>query len=658
MQRRVSVLFAKTTIKSYFCHILKSYNMKYGFIRTATAVAAITAGDCKKNAKTIVEIAKELADKEVELVLFPELSLTSSNCGDLFLQHIFIRECEKAICDIAESTRKLNTIIVFGAPVQHGNSLYNCSVVMHKGEIKGIVPKKILKNSTTNEQRCFASGNTLPCNATLNLGGQDVPMLKEVIFATDSYCFGIEIGNESEAPLTPGVTLVCNGADIILNPSANEELADSNRQTINRIKADSRRYKSAYMYANSGWGESTSHSSYAGYNAIAECGNIIAQGDRFLTTSGYTIADIDIEKTRNQRRGDCNFAMNNITHIKVEQKTDGHTKPERKFNPLPFIPAGDMAKERLEEIFMIQATALARRIEHTKAATCVIGISGGLDSTLALLVTEKACQLANKRNRDIIAVTMPGFGTSGRTYNNALKLMNNMGVTIKEIPIKEACIQHFKDIEHDISKHDITYENSQARERTQILMDIANKENGIVIGTGDLSELALGWATYNGDHMSMYGVNASVPKTLMQHLVRHVAYNSCNNEVKETLLDIIATPISPELIPADNNGDIKQKTEDLVGPYELHDFFLYHFIRNRFSPEKIHFMAEQAFSNTYDSDTIKKWLTIFMRRFFTQQFKRSCMPDGPITGKCNLSPQGGWIMPADISGIVWNEACE
>ena len=631
--------------------------MKYGFTRTATAVPAITAGDCRKNAKAIIDIAKELADKGTELVLFPELCLTSGNCGDLFLQRTFIKECEAAINDIAINTGATNSVIVFGAPVLHNNALYNCAIVMHRGTIVGIVPKKILKSGMSNELRWFMSGNALPCNATAKIAGQEAPILSNTVFTTDSYSFGIEIGDESLAPLAPGASLATCGADIILNPSASGELADSNRQTKSRIEADSLRYKSGYMHANSGWGESTSHSAYAGYNAIAECGEIIAQGERFITASRFTIADIDIEKIRNRRRGDSNFTNNTICHTRVEQIADTNAEPERTFNTHPFIPTGDTAPERLEEIFMIQATALAQRIKHTRAATCVIGISGGLDSTLALLVTDNACRLAGKSSKDIIAITMPGFGTSGRTYNNAIKLMENMGVTIKEISIKEACIQHFKDIEHDIDIHDVTYENSQARERTQILMDIANRMNGIVIGTGDLSELALGWATYNGDHMSMYGVNASIPKTLMQHLVRHVAMNSNNAEVKTTLLDIIDTPISPELIPADNNGNIKQKTEDLVGPYELHDFFLYNFIRNGFTPEKIYFMAQKAFKGIHDAETIKKWLTTFMRRFFMQQFKRSCMPDGPITGHCNLSPQGGWIMPADINGTAWNEAC-
>ena len=631
--------------------------MKYGFTRTATAVPAITAGDCKKNAMAIIDLAKELAAKDAELILFPELCLTSSNCGDLFLQRTFIKECETAICNIATETRELNPIIVFGAPVLHNNALYNCAIVMHKGTVMCIVPKKILKSGMSNEQRWFTSGNALPCNATVKIGAHEAPIHKETIFTTDSYCFGIEIGNESQSPLAPGASLAACGADIILNPSASEELANSNTQTKNRIEADSRRYQSGYMHANSGWGESTSHSAYAGYNAIAEYGKIIAQSERFITASRYTIADIDIEKIRNRRRGNNNFTNNTICHTRIEQIANEQSEPERTFNPYPFIPTGNTAQERLEEIFMIQATALAQRIRHTRAATCVIGISGGLDSTLALLVTDKACRLAGKASTDIIAITMPGFGTSGRTYNNAIKLMENMHVTIKEISIKEACIQHFKDIEHNIDNHDVTYENSQARERTQILMDIANRLNGIVIGTGDLSELALGWATYNGDHMSMYGVNASVPKTLMQHLVRHVAMNSENAEVKATLLDIIDTPISPELIPADDNGNIKQKTEDLVGPYELHDFFLYNFIRNGYTPEKIYFMAQRAFEGIHNAETIKKWLTTFMRRFFIQQFKRSCMPDGPITGHCNLSPQGGWIMPADINGTAWNDAC-
>ena len=631
--------------------------MKYGFTRIATATPAITAGNCKSNAMEIISIARELADKNVELILFPELCLTSGNCGDLYLQPLFIKECRQAIKDVAESTKKHKSIVVFGAPVEFRNSIYNCSIICHNGEIIAVVPKKVLRNGITNEGRWFNSSNTLPCDATLEIEGKEIPFAKEAIFSTANYSFGVEIGSEAEIPLAQGAFLATNGADIILNPSSIEEVADSNRQTRNRIKVTSRCYKCGYAYANSGWGESTSKASYAGYNAIAECGNIIAEGKRFQTESSYTIAEIDIEKVRNERRGDSQFNNCNIKNIHIAQKNTSDDTLYRTIDATPFIPSKEDENCRYEEIFMIQATALARRIAHTHSSTCVIGISGGLDSTLALLVTDKACKLAGKDCSNIIAVTMPGFGTSGRTYNNAMRMMEKLGVTIREISIKDACVQHFQDIGHDIDNHNVTYENAQARERTQILMDIANMTNGIVVGTGDLSELALGWATYNGDHMSMYGVNSSVPKTLMQHIVRWVANNNADKELQSTLLDIVDTPISPELTPTDNNNNIKQKTEDLVGPYELHDFFLYNFIHNGFSPEKIFFLAQKAFEGSYDNDTIKKWLSTFMRRFFIQQFKRSCMPDGPITGKCNLSPQGGWIMPADISGALWTEAC-
>lgn len=633
--------------------------MRYNFVKTATAVPAIIAGDCRTNAKEIISLSKELAGKDVELILFPELCLTSGSCGDLLLQSTLLKECELSIKEISEETRHLEPIIVFGAPVLQGNTLYNCAIVMHRGTIKGAVAKGILRNVMTNEARWFASANTIPCSTSIKIAGQETIIDKNCIFSTDNYSFGIEFGNEAESPVPPGATLAACGADIILNPSQNEELAGSHKHCITRITEQSRRYRCGYMHANSGWGESTSHATYAGYNCIAECGNIIAEGERFCTVSAYTIAEIDIDKIRHRRRGDSCFMDNGITNrIHIPQQESHNEELCRNIDATPFIPKGEDAAERYQEIFNIQATALARRIKHTYASTCVIGISGGLDSTLALLVTEEACRMAGKSNSDIIAITMPGFGTSGRTYNNAMELMKSMNVTIKEIPIKVACLQHFKDIEHDVENHDVTYENSQARERTQILMDVANKMNGIVVGTGDLSELALGWATYNGDHMSMYGVNASVPKTLMQHIVRWVALNSKDNTKREILLDITETPISPELIPVDENNNIKQKTEDLVGPYELHDFFLYHFIRNGYSPEKIQFLALKAFKERYDDTIIKKWLATFMRRFFIQQFKRSCMPDGPVTGKCNLSPQGGWLMPADISGILWNDACK
>lgn len=631
---------------------LHAFFMKYNFVRTATAVPVIEVGDIRNNTKNIISLIKTLAAENVELAVFPELCLTSASCGDLFTQPFFISKTVECIAEIANATTGENMIAVIGAPLASKEALYNCAIVIHNGKIIGATPKKILNNSN-NEGRWFASGNNIADNRTVTIGSEKVPFIREAIFTTPEYSFGIEIGNEAQAPLSPGARLATQGANIVLNLSAKAELCGSNNLLRSEIEQQSRRYKCGYIHVNSGWGESTSHSVHSGYSAIAECGNIIAEGKRFETTCQYTIAEIDCEKIKKERFTDALFHNNdNAIEINITQTPNDDQTLHRKYSQQPFIEKG-IAKEVLfEEIFNIQAIGLAKRVKHAYAQTCVIGISGGLDSTLALLVTTKSFDILNLDRKNIIAVTMPGFGTTDRTYSNAMCLMQSLGVTIKEISIKEACIQHFKDINHDINIHDITYENSQARERTQILMDIANQTNGLVVGTGDLSELALGWATYNGDHMSMYGVNASVPKTLMQQIVTYIAQTNSDNKVKETLFDIVNTPISPELIPADNNN-IKQKTEDLVGPYELHDFFLYHFVNNGFSPEKIYFITKNAFSGKYDDETIKKWLTTFIRRFFIQQFKRSCMPDGPAICECSLNSQNGWIMPADTNGNLW-----
>ena len=637
------------------------YAMKYGFVKVATTVPAITVADCAQNTSNIIEQINNATHEGTELQLFPELCITSSCCGDLFIQPYFLSQCEVAIKKIAESTKDNDIIVVVGAPVAHGNSVYNCAIVMHNGKVVGIVPKKALGRLNGNdESRWFASSSKLPANSTATIAGEKVPFITEGIFHTNDYTFAIEIGNESSLPIPAGARLATAGALIILNPASDSEEAGTNKRLRKRIEQQSERYYCAYMYSCSGWGESTSSSVHSGYNAIAECGEMVAESKRFITEGCSTITEVDVEKATRLRRGNSAFATSiEVDRISITQQENRDCRLTRSFNKAPFIPNNEEErKNHFEEIFTIQATALARRIVHTHAKTAVIGISGGLDSTLALLVTAKAFDITGKPHSDITAVTMPGFGTSGRTYNNAMTLMQRLGTTTLEISIKEACIQHFKDIAHDMDQHDITYENAQARERTQILMDIANKQNGIVIGTGDLSELALGWATYNGDHMSMYGVNASVPKTLMQHIVRWVADNYSDREVAETLLDIIDTPISPELIPADDNGNIKQKTEDLVGPYELHDFFLFNFICYGFSPDKIFFMTQRAFEGTYDNDTIKKWLSTFMRRFFMQQFKRSCMPDSPKTCGCSLSPQDGWTMTSDTSGNIFTEACK
>ena len=628
--------------------------MKYGFVKTAVAVPSISIGECHDNASGIISLIDDAVDKGCEVVLLPELCLTSCNCGDLFGQPFFTDECNKAIATIAASTVKHDAIVIFGTPLPYNNTLYNCAAVVHKGKVKGVAAKNTI---TAGESRWFASAETIPAGSAVEVAGQTAPIGTSLVFRTEEFSFGIEVGCEAASPTPAGAKMAVAGAEIILNPCSWTEEAGRHNWVKASIALQSSRYKSGYMFANSGWGESTCDASYSGYAAIAECGNIIAESGRFLTEGHITITEIDVEKVRKERLTDGSFARNkDVPYIYIDQKANRNGILTRRINPHPFIPEVEERDERYNDIFMIQATALARRIEHTRSQSAVVGISGGLDSTLALLVTVKAFDILRKPHCDIITVTMPGFGTTDRTYTNALNLMKALGTTIKEVSIKDACIQHFKDIEHDIDLHDVTYENSQARERTQMLMDLANRMNGIVVGTGDLSELALGWATYNGDHMSMYGVNASVPKTLMQHIVRWVAANCEDKTCKATLLDIVDTPISPELTPADDNGNIKQKTEDLVGPYELHDFFLYNFVRNGFSPEKIFFLAGKAFGNRYDKDTIKKWLKTFMWRFFTQQFKRSCMPDGPRVGSCNLSARS-WAMPSDVNPRMFSELC-
>ena len=633
--------------------------MMHGFIKTVTAVPAISVGDIHSNAKSIIALIEKASALDAEIVLFPELCLTSGTCGDLLTQPHYIIECENALAGIAEATKDINTIAVIGTPVAYRNSTFNCAAVIHKGEISAIVPKNTLCNrGVANESRRFASGTAVPTGSKVQIAGKDIPFESKAIFSTPSCSFGIEIGSESESPIPTGAMLAVAGAEIILNPSSQNEEVGSTRLTRERMRQQSLRLKCGYLLSNSGWGESTSHAVYSGYSAIAECGSIIAESKRFIREGHITVSEIDVEKIRKERMSDSAFAHHNeLPYIYINQEKSACTTLTRAIDPAPFIPSDEEKSARFDEIFMIQATALARRIEHTRSRSALIGISGGLDSTLALLVAVKAFDILGRPHSDIITVTMPGFGTSGRTYSNAMELMKSLGTTIKEVSIKDACIQHFKDIGHDIDSHDITYENSQARERTQILMDIANQQNGIVIGTGDMSELALGWATYNGDHMSMYGVNASVPKTLMQHIIRWAAGQSGNEDIADILLDIVGTPISPELTPTDEKGEIKQKTEDLVGPYELHDFFLYNFICNGYSPAKIYFLAKAAFNGTYDDETIKKWLKTFMWRFFTQQFKRSCMPDGPRTGCCSLDAQG-WNMPSDTSPAMFARMCD
>ena len=634
--------------------------MKYGFINVAAAVPAIKVADIDYNVMQIESLMAQAEGKGVEILVTPELCITGYSCQDLFREQLLLDKSEEGILQLLDFTRKLDTILIVGAPVLVNSLLYNCAVVIQRGQILGVVPKTYLPNyGEFYEKRWFASAQDL--NPTdIYLAGSPVHVSSEpILFTTgDGVMFGVEICEDVWAPIPPSNNLSLAGADIIFNLSASDELIGKHDYLRGLLAQQSARTISGYVYASCGFGESTQDVVYGGNAMIFENGKILVEGERFSFQPQIQIGQIDIEKLRTERRQNTTFinAQRGAHALNIPAKavTPKEFVLIRDIDAHPFIPkSGDM-QTRCEEILNILVAGLAKRLYHINSQTAVIGISGGLDSTLALLVTVKAFDKLGLERKGIVGVTMPGFGTTDRTYNNAIKLMQTLGVTIREISIAKAVTQHFEDIGHDMKLHDITYENSQARERTQILMDVANQVNGIVVGTGDLSELALGWATYNGDHMSMYGVNAGVPKTLIRYLVSYVA----GEMATETLLDIVDTPISPELIPADEQGRIKQKTEDLVGPYELHDFFIYYFLRYGFGPAKIYIMAQKAFKDAYDDETIKKWLKTFCRRFFTQQFKRSCLPDGPKVGSVSLSPRGDWRMPSDASSALWLKECE
>lgn len=645
--------------------------MNYGFIKVAAAVPNVKVADCSFNEMHIENLVAQAEGKGVEIICFPELSMTGYTCGDLFAQQLLLDSAENALFRLLDFTRSLNIITIIGMPVQMNSTLINSAVVIQGGKILGIVPKTYLPNyKEFYEKRWFTSA--LDHESTnVHICGQNVPVSRNIIFNTTQGKFAVELCEDMWAPIPPSSELALRGAEIIFNLSADNEGICKHKYVCSLIAQQSARCIAGYVFSSCGFGESTQDVVFAGNGIIYENGLMLAHSKRFSFEEQLVITEIDVEKIRAERRMNSTFgtsvgtlSQKDTINVDCTSHMLGELKLTRKIDPHPFVPTGAELDERCEEIFAIQVQGLAQRIVHTNAATVVLGISGGLDSTLALLVCAKTMDKLKRKRKDIIGVTMPGFGTTDRTYHNAISLMQSLGITIKEISIKDACIQHFKDIGHNIDIQDVTYENAQARERTQILMDLANKFNGFVVGTGDLSELALGWATYNADHMSNYGVNCSIPKTLVKHLVTWVAQNSIDEESKATLLDIVDTPISPELIPADKYGNIQQKTEDLVGPYELHDFFLYNFIRFGFSPSKIYFLAQQAFNSNegitakYDDSTIKKWLTTFCRRFFTQQFKRSCLPDGPKVGSVSLSPRGDWRMPSDASYAMWVSECE
>lgn len=645
--------------------------MNYGFIKVAAAVPNVKVADCSFNEMHIENLVAQAEGKGVEIICFPELSMTGYTCGDLFAQQLLLDSAENALFRLLDFTRSLNIITIIGMPVQMNSTLINSAVVIQGGKILGIVPKTYLPNyKEFYEKRWFTSA--LDHESTnVHICGQNVPVSRNIIFNTTQGKFAVELCEDMWAPIPPSSELALRGAEIIFNLSADNEGICKHKYVCSLIAQQSARCIAGYVFSSCGFGESTQDVVFAGNGIIYENGLMLAHSKRFSFEEQLVITEIDVEKIRAERRMNSTFgtsvgtlSQKDTINVDCTSHMLGELKLTRKIDPHPFVPTGAELDERCEEIFAIQVQGLAQRIVHTNAATVVLGISGGLDSTLALLVCAKTMDKLKRKRKDIIGVTMPGFGTTDRTYHNAISLMQSLGITIKEISIKDACIQHFKDIGHNIDVQDVTYENAQARERTQILMDLANKFNGFVVGTGDLSELALGWATYNADHMSNYGVNCSIPKTLVKHLVTWIAQNSIDEESKATLLDIVDTPISPELIPADKYGNIQQKTEDLVGPYELHDFFLYNFIRFGFSPSKIYFLAQQAFNSNegitakYDDSTIKKWLTTFCRRFFTQQFKRSCLPDGPKVGSVSLSPRGDWRMPSDASYAMWVSECE
>ncbi len=643
--------------------------MEYGFIKVATAIPSVKVGDVKFNTRQIESQIALAEGQGVEIIVFPELCITGYTCQDLFLQQMLLESAETAMMMLLDFTRQLDIISIVGLPVVVGDLLLNCAAIIQHGKILGLVPKTYLPNYREfYEKRWFASAQDLR-ETTVRFAGHRITVTPDpqIFITSEGAQFGVENCEDVWAPAPPSNKLALAGAELIFNLSASDELSGKHTYLKSLLAQQSARTITGYIYSSCGFGESTQDVVFGGNALIYENGSLIAEGERFALEPQMRIAQIDIEKLRSERRTNSTYvnAQRNVKYAIRSGRYSVHNIEmlapfnrrdfvlEREIDAHPFIPHEAEMGVTCEEIFNIQLMGLAKRIVHTGAKHLILGISGGLDSTLALLVCVKAFDKLGMNRKDIIGVTMPGFGTTDRTYRNAITLMGSLGVTIREISIADAVEQHFKDIGHNISVHDVTYENAQARERTQILMDLSNELGGIVVGTGDLSELALGWATYNGDHMSMYGVNASVPKTLIQHMVRYVAESGVDEKSRVTLLDIVDTPISPELTPADESGEIQQKTEDLVGPYELHDFFLYYFLRFGFRPKKLFFLACQAFEGVYDESIVQKWLVVFLRRFFSQQFKRSCLPDGPKVGNVSLSPRGDWRMPSDASSAIW-----
>ena len=645
-------------------------NTKFGYVRVAAAVPHMRVADCKYNASEIKKQISEAVEEGVEVVCFPELSVTGYTCADLFFTQQLQRDALSALEEVCAYTRDLPIIVLVGAPLKVDNNLYNCAFVMTDGDVVGVVPKVNLPNTGEfYEKRWFSSGRDVlernvnsirPRIPTIELWGTDVPFGIDLLFTTKDYSFGIEICEDLWSPLPASTQLAIQGAEIIFNLSSSNCVTGKHEFRQRMITQQSARVHCGYVYTSSGIGESTTDIVFSGSTYIAENGDMLEIGERFQMESSMVISEIDVERLRIDRQRNTNFTHDkhgHYRHIQVaplepdngNRVSDNGGPLHRHFTKTPFLPKRKDSVEYCEDVLNLQVHGLLRRWQHTHAESLVIGISGGLDSTLALIVSVLAADRLGYNRSQVIGVTMPGFGTSGRTYNNALAMMEELGVSIHEVPIRDMAIQHLNDIGHDLDTHDITYENAQARIRTLVLMDLANKYNGLVVGTGDMSELALGWATYCGDHMSMYGVNAGVPKTLVRYMVRYAAENIFGEQLREILMDVIDTPVSPELLPTDEDGNIAQITEDKVGPYELHDFFMYYYLRYGFTREKIAYMAGMAFDGVYSEEVIEHWLSVFMRRFFTQQFKRSCLPDGPKVVGVSLSPRGDLRMPSDVS---------
>jgi len=624
--------------------------MNNGFVRVAAAIPELRVADCAFNVAAMADLVRQGEVEKAQVICFPELSITGYTCADLFFQQQLLTNAEKALNELQLLTFSTTAVIIVGMPVRVQNQLFNTAVVLQGGHILGVVPKTHLPNNNEFYEKRWFSQATATDVQRISLSGEEVPFGTDLLFSDGKFSFGIELCEDLWVPIPPSSQHTLHGADIIFNLSATNELIGKHQYLRQLIEQQSARCIAGYVYASAGAGESTTDVVYSGNGLIAENGKMIAASERFLFETQLVVSEIDIERLQADRMRNTNYNNDKSGRVyrtvKLEDAHFTDFELKRTFDKHPFVPAITNRDASCEEIFSIQVGGLAKRWKHTHAKTVVVGISGGLDSTLALLVCVKTADKLGFERKQIIGITMPGFGTTDRTYSNAVNLMKSLGITMLEISIKDACIQHFKDINHDPKQHDVTYENTQARERTQILMDIANKHNGLVIGTGDLSESALGWATYNGDHMSMYAVNSGVPKTLVRYLVDWAAHK-LDAHSEEILRDVLDTPVSPELLPADENGDIAQKTEDIVGPYELHDFFLYYMVRFGFSPAKILFLAKNAFVDTYTEEVIEKWLKTFLRRFFAQQFKRSCIPDGPKVGSINLSPRGDWRMPSD-----------